>query len=360
MPESPRMRFGVFSLMQWPEDRTQTDVYRNELEQLTEAESQGYDAVWLAEHHFSRYGIGPSIHLTAAHLAARTERIRIGTAVTILPFFHPLRVAEEIAMLDIMSGGRFDWGVGRGYQAHEFEGFGADIERSHLVFREQLEIIRRAWTGEPFSWEGEFFRFPELQCLPTPVQKPHPPIYIAAISPSTREWAAENRYPVLTDQFAPVARMEEGRSLYLSRAREVGFDATAHSMPTLRQVYVGESTARAREEAGPALLWYYRALARVGSPGGPSGKLPENYSFYKFFGEDGIDPDSDPEGFLRFLFDECTIVGDEAYCRDKIGELRERIGLDYLLAWQNFGNLPHAASMASQRRFMDKVAPAFG
>ncbi len=108
------MKFAVFSLMQWPEDRSQEDVYRNELEQLTVAETQGYHAAWLAEHHFSRYGIGPSIHLTAANLAARTERIRIGTAVTILPFFHPLRVAEEIAMLDIMSNGRFDWGVGRG------------------------------------------------------------------------------------------------------------------------------------------------------------------------------------------------------------------------------------------------------
>ena len=108
------MKFGVFSLMQWPEDRSQSDVYRNELAQLSEAEAQGYDGIWLAEHHFSRYGIGPAIHLTAAHLAARTERIRIGTAITILPFMHPIRIAEEVAVLDHLSGGRIDFGMGRG------------------------------------------------------------------------------------------------------------------------------------------------------------------------------------------------------------------------------------------------------
>ena len=353
------MKFAVFSLMQWPEDRSQADVVRNEIEQLCEAEEQGYDAVWLAEHHFSRYGLDSGIHLTAAHLAARTRRVRIGTAVTILPFMHPLRVAEEVALLDHLSNGRIDWGVGRGYQGHEFAGFGVDIAKSHLIFREQLEIVRRAWTGERFSHEGEFFRFPELQVLPTPLQQPHPPIWIAAISPSTVEWAADRGYPVLTDQFSPVQRIEESRALYTERVRKAGVDPDRLEFPTLRQVYVGETLKKAREEAAPALLWYYRSLARVGSPGGPDGPLPENYSFYRMFGEEGLDPDRNREGFLKFLFDECTVIGDEAYCRDKLAELSERIRLDYLLAWQNFGGLPHEATRASQRRFVEKVAPAF-
>ena len=353
------MKFAVFSLMQWPEDRSAADVYRDEIDQLVEAEAQGYDAAWLAEHHFSRYGIAPSIHLTAANLAARTTRIRIGTAVTVLPFFHPIRVAEEIAMLDHLSRGRIDWGAGRGYQGHEFDGFGVDITKSHLIFREQLDVIRRAWTGERFAWEGEFFRFPEMQVLPTPVQRPHPPIWIAAISPTTLEWAADHAYPVLTDQFSPTQRIEEGRALYFERAARAGVDVETVELPTLRHVYVGETQERAREEAAPALLWYYRSLARVGAPGGPSGKLPENYSFYRLFGEEGFNPDHDPEGFCQYLFDNCVIVGDAAYCRDKIAELRERCRLNYLIAWQNFGSLPHEATRASQRRFIEKVAPAF-
>jgi alkanesulfonate monooxygenase SsuD/methylene tetrahydromethanopterin reductase-like flavin-dependent oxidoreductase (luciferase family) len=353
------LKFAVFSLMQWPEDRAEGDVYHDELEQLVLAEAQGFDAAWLAEHHFSRYGIEPSIHLTAAHLAARTRRIRIGTAVTVLPFFHPLRAAEEVAMLDHLSGGRLDWGVGRGYQGHEFAGFGVDIATSHLLFREQLEIVRRAWTGEPFAFEGQFHRFPELRVLPTPVQRPHPPLFIAALSPETVAWAADHAYPVLTDQFSPVHRIEESRRTWRERAARAGLDPASVALPTLRQVYVGETFAKAREEAAPALLWYYRALARVGSPGGPSGRLPENYAFYRIFGEERLDPDRDRDAFLAYLFEHCAIVGDEAYCREKLREHRERYGLDYLIAWQNFGDLPHAATLASQRRFIEKVAPAF-
>ncbi len=353
------MKFHVFSLMQWPQDRSQEAVYANELEQLTIADAQGYDGAWLAEHHFSRYGIGPSIHLTAANLAARTQRIRIGTAVTVLPFFHPLRLAEEIAMLDILSGGRFDWGIGRGYQGHEFAGFDEDIAKSHLVFREQLEIILKAWTGERFSYDGEFFQLPELECLPTPVQKPHPPLWIAALSPSTMEWAARSDLPMLTDQFSPTTRIEENRRIYREAGEAAGHDIGRHELPVLRHVYVGETMAKAREEAGAGLLWYYRALSRVGSPGGPEGEIPENYSFYRMFGEDGFNPDKDPEGFLDFLFENCAIVGDEGFCRDRIAELQERIGLDSLICWQNFGDLSHEASMASQRRLIEKVAPAF-
>ena len=164
---------------------------------------------------------------------------------------------------------------------------------------------------------------------------------------------------MLTDQFSPVYRIEKNRALYFECARKAGFDVDAIEFPTLRQVYVGETTAKARGQAGPALRWYYRALARVGSPGGPSGAIPENYSFYNMFGEDGFNPDRDPKAFLDFLFENCTIIGDEAYCRDKIQELKERIRLDSLIAWQNFGDLPHEATLASQRRFIEKVAPAF-
>lgn len=298
------MKFSVFSLMQWPPGGARSPVYENELEQLTVAESQGYDGAWLGEHPSSRYGIGPSIHLTAANLAARTSRIRIGTAVSILPCFHPLRLAEELAMLDIMSDGRFDWGVGRGDE-------GPDL----AAFAEQLEIMRLAWTGRRFSYDGEFFEIPELQCLPNPVQDPHPPIWITARSPSTLEWAARNDRPLLTDPFSPTPRIEESRRIYAEVGRAAGFDVTRHELPVVRPVYVGESTAKAREEASAALL--------------------------------------------DRRFESCAIIGDEGLCREKIAELQERIGLTHLIAWQSFGDLTHEASLASQRRLIEKVAPSF-
>src|SRR5881392_1366329 len=132
--------------MQWPQDRSATRVF-------------GDDRAWFAEHHFSRYGIDPAIHLTVAHVAARTARIRLGTAVTVLPFIPPIRAAEELATLDILSGGRIDWGVGRGYQRHEFDGFEVDITESRTRFQEALQIIFRAWQDGPFSHEGRHWRF---------------------------------------------------------------------------------------------------------------------------------------------------------------------------------------------------------
>lgn len=350
------MQFAVSSPMQSPGGRGEGDGFREELEQLALAEEQGFDAAWLVEHHGSRRGIGPSIHLAAAHLAARTRRIRIGAAVAVRPSFHPLRAAEEVAMLDHLSGGRVDWGVGCCSAGREPAGPGAGVANSHRRFREQLEIVRRAWTGERFAFEGQFHRFPELQVLPTPVQRPHPPIFVAALSPETVAWAADHAYPVLTDQLTPVHRIEESRRTWRERAARAGLDPARVALPTLRQVYVGETFAKAREEAAPALLRHHGALARVGSPGGSP---PTNPAFHRIFGEERLDPDRDRDAFLAYLFEHCAIVGDEAFCREKLREHRERYGLDYLIAWQSFGDLPHAATLASQRRLIEKVAPAF-
>ena len=324
------MKFSIFSLMQWPKARSARDAFRNELDQLTRAEAQGYDCAWLAEHHFSAEGIGPSIHLSAANLAARTRTIRIGTAVTILPFMHPLRVAEEVAMLDILSEGRIEWAIGRGYQGHEFEGFGVDLDKSHELFYEQLEIIKKAWTGQPFAHAGEFYEFDELRCFPSPIQEPRPPMHIATRGDGTIEWAAHNHYPVLTDPFTPVEELGTNRKRYIEAAATVEVDASALEIATVRQVYVGASMQKAREEVTPGLLGYYRS-----------------------------DSDEDPEALLKFVFDECAIIGDEAYCRDRIAELQETIGLAQLICWQNFGNLSHEQALASQERLIAQVAPAF-
>ncbi len=331
------MNFHVFSLMQWPPERTREQVYASELEQLTLAEDQGYEGVWFAEHHHSRAGIGPSIHLCAAWLSARTTRIRIGTAVSIPPFFHPLRLAEEIAMLDIMSGGRFQWGIGWGDPVHLPDDSSAGDEEGSRVFREQLEILERAWTGAPFSYEGEFFQIPELQCLPTPVQQPCPPVWIAALSHAGVEWAAANDRPVWIDALSPVHRIEERRRIYREAGEAAGHDVSRFELPVLRHVYVGETMRTAREEAGRALLRHYRSVPVEAA---------------------GLDPEAAPDAFLDWLFENCAVVGDAAYCRDRIAELSERTGLDSLVGWQNFGDLPHPASLASQRRLIEKVAPA--
>lgn len=324
------MKFSIYSLVQWPGGRSPRDAFQNELDQLSRAEAQGYQCAWLAEQDLSRDGIGPSVHLSAANLAARTSTIRIGTSIAILPFMHPLRIAEEVAMLDIVSEGRVEWGIGRGYPGRGFEGFGVDLEKSHKLFYEQLEIIQRAWIGDPFAHDGEFYEFDELRCFPSPIQQPRPPIHIAAQSDDTIVWAAHNHYPVLTDPYSPAGELRENRKRYIEAAATVGVDASALEIPTVRQVYVGASLKKAREEVAPGLLEYYGSLR-----------------------------DEEPAESLKFVFDECAIIGDAAYCRDRIAELQETIGLSQLICWQNFGNLDHEQTLASQERLMTQVAPAF-
>src|SRR5205807_2105861 len=177
--------------------------------QAVEAERLGFDRAWFAEHHFSRYGIAPSIHLLLAHAAALTSRIRLGTAVTVLPFFHPLRAAEELAMADVLSGGRIDWGAGRGYQRHEFDAFGVPIEESKTRFQEALDIVFRAWGDGPIEHHGHHWDFGPVEVFPKPVQRPRIPTYVATISPSSVRWAAGAGLPILADQFSPFSRLVE-------------------------------------------------------------------------------------------------------------------------------------------------------
>ena len=350
------MEFSVFSLMPWPHGGASQQACADALAQLTTADSQGYAGAWIAEHPLSPYGIGPSTHLAAAHLSARTSRIRIGTHGALRPGFHRLRLAEEIAMLDIMSGGRFDWGLACSDPV-------TDSARSHpegrLVFREQLEIVKRAWTGQTFSYEGEFFQTPEVVCLPTPVQQPHPPIWITAPSPPALEWAAQNDYPMLSDAFAPTDRIAEQRAVYLAAGEEAGHPVARHRLPVVRLLFVGETTAKAREQVASGLLGYYRALSRMASNRQSDAESPEHNAFHETLGRDGIGPDAGPDEFLDFLFENCAIVGDEACCCDKIAELDERIGLTSLICWQNFADLSHEASLASQQRLIERVAPSF-
>ena len=360
------MNVGVFSLMQQPAGLRADEVYANEIAQAVEAERLGFDRAWFAEHHFSPYGIAPSIHLLLAHVAAKTTRIRLGTAVTVLPFFHPLRVAEELAMVDILSGGRIDWGVGRGYQRHEFDAFGVPITESRERFCETLEIVFRAWQDGPFDWRGGFWDFDAVDVLPKPLQSMSTvgderiariPTFIAAISPESVTWAGARGLPILTDQFAPSSRLAEVAKELRAARVAAGLPAVGGETPALRQVFVAESTAAARRIAAPALLWYYRMLAKIGSPARHGADMPSGYEAYGLFSKlSGVVLDGDGEGFLDYLFDQVAICGTAAEVTDRLTGLHEA-GFTSTICWMNFGGVAHEATLSSMRRFMDDVAP---
>src|SRR5215469_12557156 len=150
--EASNMKIGVLQFFSWPERRVElATVYARALERIEIMDRTGYAAVWLAEHHFSSFSVCPSVHMMGTLAAARTRRLRIGTAVSLAPFYHPLRLAEEVALLDQLSGGRVNWGAGRGFARVEFAAFGIPGDESAARFRETVEIDMRAWTEERLS-----------------------------------------------------------------------------------------------------------------------------------------------------------------------------------------------------------------
>ncbi|MGH7341596.1 MAG: LLM class flavin-dependent oxidoreductase, partial [Candidatus Rokuibacteriota bacterium] len=191
------MRFGTYYFLQAPPSIPHPDVVRREIEQMVWTEELGFDSIWLTEHHFIDYGLSVSPTVLAAAAAMRTRRVRIGLAAAILPFHDPVRLAEELAIVDILSEGRLDVGVGRGNRPVEFEGYRVPQIENRERFEECLAIMLKAWTTERFAFDGRHFTIPEIRVIPKPLQRPHPPLYVVCTSPDTIEATALRGAPML-------------------------------------------------------------------------------------------------------------------------------------------------------------------
>src|SRR3954451_19333143 len=161
------MKVGILQFFGW-RDRSVplNSVYETALERFSIMDQTGYDAVWLAEHHFSSFSVCPSVHMMGTMAAARTKRLRIGTAVSLAPFYNPLRLAEEVALLDVLSGGRVNWGAGRGFERSEFTAFGVPPDESASRFNEAVDIGLRAWTNQRLTYQGKYFQYEDVEVLP--------------------------------------------------------------------------------------------------------------------------------------------------------------------------------------------------
>ena len=187
-----KIRFGLWydfrNPPQWPQASDR--LYSETLDQIAWGESHGFDDVWLSEHHFIEDGYLPSILPVAAAIAARTKRIRIVSGVLLMPFHNPVRLAEDIAVVDVISGGRFELGVGAGFKHEEFDGFGVPFKERGARTNQSLEIIRRLLSGETVTFKSEFFDFKNVKVIPEPIQKPHPPIWLGGFTPPALRRAA--------------------------------------------------------------------------------------------------------------------------------------------------------------------------
>jgi alkanesulfonate monooxygenase SsuD/methylene tetrahydromethanopterin reductase-like flavin-dependent oxidoreductase (luciferase family) len=309
------MKIGVLQFFSWPERRVDLSaVYARALDRIAIMDQTGYDAVWLAEHHFSSFSVCPSVHMMGTLAAARTSRLRIGTGVSLAPFYHPLRLAEEVALLDVLSGGRVNWGAGRGFARVEFENFGVPPEQSTSRFREAVEIVLKAWTDEHLTFAGDHFRFEGVEILPKPLQQPHPPVWMAAGSEGAIDWAAGRGFSILMDPHAAHADIGIKRRFYAERLAASGFSIDGRDIPMARLVALGDSRAKAEAVARRGAQWIVDSY--FGAQHNPVGLTDPN--------RPGVDP------VQRYL-DEVILHGTPDAVLDEILRLREEIGLDYLL-----------------------------
>lgn len=253
--------FSLFTVAECPPGREPRAVYRELLDLFVAAEQLGYSGVWLAEHHFSDYGTigGPAVFLSA--VAARTKSLRLGVGISVLPFHDPLRVAEDYAALDVISGGRLDFGVGRGYQPREFAGFNIDMAEARSRFLESLDIVQTAWKGDSFSYHGQYHEIRDVIVKPRPVQAPIP-TYVASVSPETFELARNRGYSImgtlLTNSAEQLARqMPQHRAAMRDAAH------ARMTMPILTPMYVGSSNEEALTETASEFRWYYDTVGRL-------------------------------------------------------------------------------------------------
>src|SRR5437764_2280163 len=250
------MKVGILQFFGW-RDRSVplNSIYSRAIERFEIMDRDGYDAGWLAESHFSSFSVGPSAHRVGTMAAARTKRLRIGTAVSLAPFYHPLRLAEEVALLDVLSGGRVNWGAGRGFARVEFTAFGVPPQESSSRFREAVEIVLRAWTDERLNFTGQHFRFEDLEILPKPAQQPHPPVWMAASSEGAIEWAAGRGFSILMDPHSSAPEIGRKRRFYAEKLAQAGFSEAGRDIPIARLVALAGNASEAAAVARSGAEW---------------------------------------------------------------------------------------------------------
>jgi alkanesulfonate monooxygenase SsuD/methylene tetrahydromethanopterin reductase-like flavin-dependent oxidoreductase (luciferase family) len=348
------MEFGIFHEFQCTEGRTEAEAFRESFEQVDAAERWGLDAVWLAEIHFSPNRSVLSAPLTTASaIGARTQRLKIGIAVQVLPLCHPLRIAEEAATVDQISRGRLLFGVGRSGFPRTYEAYGVAYTESRDRFAETLDVIQKAWTEQTFSYEGKYCRFHNICLVPKPYQKPHPPIRVAANSPVTFPAMDDQGYPI----FVAVRVGTLSELLPNIQAYRAAYTASGHpgeGQVFLRvPVYVGDTDEQAIAEPEQSIMHFYRYLGE---------RLEDSATRA---GARAIEQRAERGQRLQTItYEEARrdkiIVGTSEMVVDRLQALQEELGLDGILAELNCGSLiPHERVMNSMRLLCEKVMPRF-
>lgn len=325
------MRLSIFSVMDHYEDEARGvgEFYAQALDQAEHAEQLGYDAFWVAEHHFHQYGVVPNPAVFLAVVAQRTRRLRLGTAISALTFHNALTLAENYAMVDVLSGGRLMYGVGSGYLPHEFAGHGIDPADKRARFDETLAAVEQLLTGERTSFDGRFQSFANLKLNVAPVQRPVP-VYVGVLRKEAAYFVGRQGRNLMCVPYASVDTFDDIADIAAEFRRgraEAGLDADADSLAVALHTHVAESDAAARRDAADAF---------------------DRYVATRLYARKATYDDVMRSGLHLF--------GSPAHVADKLAALRD-MGIGQIMTLQNFGYLRPDLVEGSMRRLADEAAP---
>ena len=354
------MKFGIFTIVPWHESKGQQQSLDEALEQIELADQLGIDEVWLGEHRFSRHGLLSGIWSFAGLVAGRTKQIRIGTAVVVLPLHNPIMVAEEAAMIDVISGGRLNLGIGAGYQRQEFDGIGVDINESRERFYEAVDVIRNAWTEETLTFHGKFTNVDNLWVLPKPLQQPHPPLFQAvSTSPASIDFAAKNQIQVIaggpTDILGQAPQVIKA---WREKMEEYGHPHEHLDPPMSKGIYVAPTMEEAERDAAELQNFSSRILRSegnnglIGMPIDKDGNIPPGYEHWANRQADRDRRDDPGHAGLP------PLVGTPEVVIERLKET-QAAGINHVFGNFGFPGLPNEKVLRSIELFAKEVMPHF-
>ena len=342
------MEFGYYILNTYvPElDGTAADVYSRYFEQVEAAEAVGFEAVWATEHHFRYFGgLTPNPQMLLTALSARTRRLRLGSSVSIMPLHTPLRVAEDFAMLDVLCGGRVEFGAGRGMMHSGYRGFGRSWDDAQDRMKEAVAVVDRAWTRESLIFEGQYYRYRDVTVLPRPLQQPRPPIWVTAnVDPESFRWIGEQGYDLMTLPWLFPPDATAARVQLYHEARAAAGHPGRGRVLAMYPTHVAATTAQARAQAEPAWAnWRAFIMQELADMPGRAEQAAQRERMLEYD---------------NMVAERRAIFGDVEECVATVRWLAETFGITHLGLTFHFGGLDHAAGLRAVELWGRQVAPA--
>lgn len=341
------MRFGItYNLEYVPEVHLSEKRYMDLiLEQTVLLDQLGFDAVWYSEHHTGRYSFGnPAVMAAAA--AVKTQNIKIGTGVSLLPLHNPVLLAEEFALVDVLSNGRLEYGIGRGYVPHEYDWLEVPIEESHSRYHEITDFLLQVWTAEGLTdFNGKHFQINNYQCFPKPLQKPYPAIYASAAgSMESFVWAGQKGFHLGTALFLPdISMLAKGIAVYEEELAKAGHDRSQREVMAITQMFCHRNHETALAEGRKYANNYYRHFAKL------SGTTEANPIYPYYSTVDALDLNANGQ----------LLLGSPEALIERITSYQEDYGLDYMMMEIAQGGAQHETICEALETFAAEVMPHF-